>query len=92
MSAPGMDGPDDPGDALRDVHAGEVNRLRSYLAARFPAEFEAAVAAGDPARNPVTLACRLLDRLPLTPGTGIVPCPVAHCNKPAGHIDPHIPQ
>lgn len=89
MSAPGMDGPDDPAAALGDPLAADHNRLRSYLAARFPGEFEADLARGQ--SSAVTLACRLLDRLPLTPGTGVPPCVVARCNKPAGHIDPHVP-
>ena len=87
--AVGLAGPDDPAEALDNPHAGSVNRLRGYLAARFPAEVEAHTAGGDP--DPVTLACRLLDRLPLAPGTGIPPCPVAHCNKPPGHTDGHGP-
>lgn len=84
-----MAGPDDPAAALDDPHAAAVNKLRTYLAARFPTEFEAACAAG--ATDPVELAFRLMDRLALAPGTGITPCTVTHCTSPAGHIDPCTP-
>lgn len=86
-TAPGMAGPDDPAQALDDPHAGAVNRLRVYLAASFPDQFESHVAAGD--TDPVSLAVRLMDRLALHPGTGVTPCRVTHCTRPLGHIGDH---
>lgn len=85
----GLSGPDDPSEALEDPHAGMINKLRGYLNARHPGEVEAYTARGG--SDPVTLACELLNRLPLMPGTQIDPCTVTHCNKAAGHIDPHGP-
>jgi hypothetical protein len=85
----GLDGPDDPAEALDSAHAAALNRLRAYLAARHPDAVEAFAARGG--SDPVTLACDLMDRLPLMPGTQISPCSVTDCNKAAGHIDPHGP-
>lgn len=88
-NAPGMAGPSDPADALADANAAAVNRLRAYLSARYPGEVEAAVSKGN--FDPAALAIALMDRLPMTPGTRLLPCHVAHCNRPGGHIDDHSP-
>lgn len=82
-------GPDDPAEALDNAHAAAINQLRGYLASRHPGAVEAFAARGG--RDPVTLACELMDRLALTPGTQIDPCSVTHCNKAAGHTDQHGP-
>lgn len=75
----------DPGEALRNPHAGEVNRLNSFLMRSFP---EAMGRTNRQApESPVDVAIRLLSGLS---ATGVHPrCPAEYCNLPAQHDGEH---
>jgi hypothetical protein len=75
----------DPGVALRNPHAAEVNRLNTFLMTRFPAEMSRTRAASR--ETPVDVAIRLLQGLG---STGAGPrCGEEYCNLPALHDGDH---
>lgn len=75
----------DPGTALRNPHAAEVNRLHTFLMTSFPNEMRRTnVAASE---TPVDVAIRLLQGLGST-GAG-TRCGEEYCNLPQGHDGEH---
>ncbi len=75
----------DPGEALRNPYAAEVNRLNGFLMQAFPAEMNRT---NRPiSETPVDAAIRLLVGLGAT-GTG-PRCAVEYCNLAANHDSPH---
>jgi hypothetical protein len=75
----------DPGTALRNPHAAEINRLNTFLMSRFPREIGRTNVAV--AESPVDVAIRLLQGLGAT-GTG-PRCPEQYCNLPVNHDGNH---
>lgn len=75
----------DPGEALRNPHAAEINKLNTFLMQAFPA------AMGRTNRQtpetPVDVAIRLLRGLGAT-GTHLR-CTSEYCNLPRGHQGEH---
>lgn len=76
----------DPGEALRNPHAAELNRLNSFLMTRFPAETK--LQNRQKPETPVDTAIRLLSGLG-TQGTGIKRCGEEYCNLPESHDGDH---
>jgi hypothetical protein len=75
----------DPGQALRDPNAAELNRLHTFLMTNFPREMQRTnVAAPETA---VDVAIRLLQGLGST-GAG-VRCTTEYCNLPLNHDGDH---
>jgi hypothetical protein len=76
----------DPGEALRNPYAADVNRLNNFLMTRFPRQMSG------PTRpvqeGPVDAAIRLLSGM-ATSGTGIQRCPEQYCNYPVNHDGDH---
>jgi hypothetical protein len=75
----------DPGTALRDPYAAEINKLNSFLMTSFPGEMGRTNR--QTAESPVEVAIRLLQGLGST-GTG-ARCRVEYCNLPAQHDGDH---
>ena len=76
----------DPGEALRNPYAAELNRLHSFLMTRFPRQMNRSNT--QLPESPVDAAIRLLSGLG-TAGTGIVRCPEQYCNLPKDHDGDH---
>jgi hypothetical protein len=75
----------DPGAALRNPHAAEVNRLHSFLMTNFPGEMQRTNIAVP--QTPVDVAIRLLQGLGST-GAG-ARCNEEYCNLPVNHDGDH---
>lgn len=75
----------DPGEALRNPYAAEINRLHSFLMINFPREMQRTnVPNGE---GPVDVAIRLLQGLG---ATGAGPrCSQEYCNLPLNHDGEH---
>lgn len=76
----------DPGEALRNPHAAEVNRLNSFLLKQFPRQMD--LTNRPQQETPVDAAIRLLSGLG-TSGTHLVRCAEQYCNLPQGHDGDH---
>jgi hypothetical protein len=75
----------DPGTALRNPYAAEVNRLNSFLMSAFPGEMNRTNVVGG--ESPVDVAIRLLQGLGST-GAG-ARCGTQYCNLPRNHDGQH---
>lgn len=75
----------DPGEALRNPHAGEINRLHSFLMTAFPGAMGRTNV--QTPETPVDVAIRLLTGLSAT-GTHRR-CTAEYCNLPAEHDGDH---
>lgn len=75
----------DPGEALRNPFAGEINRLHGFLMVSFPNEMNRSNLVAP--ESPVDVAIRLLKGLS-TVGGG-TRCPVEYCNLPINHDGDH---
>lgn len=76
----------DPGEAMRNPHAAEVNRLNSFLMSKFPRQMDRTNRPQQ--ESPVDAAIRLLSGL-ATAGTGLVRCAEQYCNLPQNHDGNH---
>lgn len=76
----------DPGEALRNPYAADVNRLNNFLMTRFPRQMSAT--SRPVQESPVDAAIRLLSGL-ATSGTGLARCPEQYCNLPVNHDGDH---
>lgn len=75
----------DPGQALRDQYAAEVNRLHTFLMVNFPKEMGRTNVPNP--ETPVDVAIRLLQALG---STGAGPrCSQEYCNLPLNHDGQH---
>lgn len=75
----------DPGEALRNPHAAEINRLNTFLMQSFPREM-ARTNVQKP-ESPVDVAIRLLRGLT---ATGVYArCSTQYCNLPVDHDGEH---
>jgi hypothetical protein len=75
----------DPGEALRNPHAAEVNRLHSFLMTAFPGEMSRTNTVDK--ESTVDVAIRLLQGLGST-GAG-TRCRTEYCNLPLNHDGDH---
>lgn len=75
----------DPGEALRNPYAAEVNRLNNFLMTAYPKEMTRSNVVVP--ETPVDVAIRLLQGLGVT--TGNARCPEQYCNLQANHDGEH---
>lgn len=75
----------DPGEALRNPHAAEINKLNSFLMQAYPREMHRSNIVGS--ETPVDVAIRLLKGLGAT--VGGARCSDEYCNLPANHDGNH---
>jgi len=75
----------DPGEALRNPYAAELNRLQTFLMTSFPQEMTRSNIVRP--ESPVDVAIRLLQGLGVVTGTNR--CPAEYCNLPANHDGDH---
>jgi hypothetical protein len=76
----------DPGEAMRNPHAAEVNRLNSFLMSKFPRQMDRTNRPQQ--ESPVDTAIRLLSGM-ATSGTGLARCAEQYCNLPQNHDGDH---
>lgn len=75
----------DPGEALRNPHAAEVNKLNTFLMQKFPREV--ARTNRQAPESPVDAAIRLLSGM--AAGTAYSRCETEYCNLPKNHDGDH---
>jgi hypothetical protein len=75
----------DPGEAIRNPFAGEVNKLNNFLMTAFPNEMNRSNLTVP--ETPVDVAIRLLKGLSVVGGG--TRCPVEYCNLPINHDGEH---
>lgn len=75
----------DPGEALRNPYAGELNKLQTFLMTAFPQEMNRSNTVK--LESPVDVAIRLLTGMGVV--TGSNRCPAEYCNLPANHDGDH---
>ncbi len=75
----------DPGTALRDPNAAELNKLHTYLMTAYPQEMTRSNVVKQ--ESPVDVAIRLLSGFGVV--TGSNRCPAEYCNLPANHDGDH---
>lgn len=75
----------DPGEALRNPHAAEINRLNSFLMTSFPTEMNRTNRQAP--ESPVDVAIRLLQGLGAT--SAGPRCGQQYCNLPLNHDGDH---
>jgi hypothetical protein len=75
----------DPGVALRDTYAAEINRLNTFLMTAYPREISRSNVVAP--ESPVDIAIRLLQGLStVNPGRK---CPAEYCNLQSNHDGDH---
>lgn len=75
----------DPGEALRNPYAADVNRLNNFLMEKFPQQMS--MTNRSKKETPVDAAIRLLSGL--ATGGAFVRCATEYCNLPAQHDGDH---
>lgn len=75
----------DPGEALRNPFAAELNKLQTFLMQSYPQEMARSNVVKP--ESPVDVAIRLLQGLGAVTGPGR--CPAEYCNLPASHDGDH---
>lgn len=75
----------DPGEALRNPYAGEINKLHNFLMTAYPQEMARTNVVTK--ETPVDVAIRLLQGLGVT--TGNARCQVEYCNLQQNHDGDH---
>jgi len=75
----------DPGVALRDTYAAEINRLNTFLMTAYPREMNRSNVVAP--ESPVDVAIRLLQGLSTSNPGG--KCPAEYCNLQANHDGDH---
>lgn len=75
----------DPGEALRNPYAAQVNRLHNFLMTAYPREMSRSNVVTP--ETAVDVAIRLLQGLGVT--TGNARCPAQYCNLQANHDGEH---
>lgn len=75
----------DPGEAIRNPYAGELNRLQTFLMTSFPQEMNRSNVVTP--ESPVDVAIRLLKGLGVV--TGSNRCQTEYCNLPVNHDGEH---
>lgn len=75
----------DPGTALRDPSAAELNKLHTYLMTAYPQEMARSNVVKP--ESAADVAIRLLSGLGVVTGTSR--CPAEYCNLPANHDGDH---
>lgn len=76
----------DPGEALRNPYAGEINKLNSFLMEKFPDQMK--LSNRQKNESPVDTAIRLLSGAS-TAGMNIQRCGEEYCNLPKNHDGDH---
>lgn len=76
----------DPGEALRNPHAGELNKLQNFLMTAYPREMRRTNVPVQ--ETPVDVAIRLLQGMGVTTGSA-ARCTAEYCNYPANHDGEH---
>ena len=75
----------DPGEALRNPYAAELNKLQTFLMTAYPKEMARTNVVAP--QSPVDVAIRLLQGLGAT--TATARCQDEYCNLPANHDGDH---
>lgn len=75
----------DPGEALRNPYAGELNKLQTFLMTAFPREMRRTNVVRP--ESPVDVAIRLLQGFGAS--ANVARCPDEYCNLPVNHDGDH---